>query len=1075
MDDPARNTDEIKTQVSDRRNRPTILDDWRGRRLAHFEVVEPIGSGGMGAVFKAVDLSLGRTVALKILPVEFAKDPERLARFHLEARAAARLDHENIARVYYCGEDAGIAFIVFEYVEGADLRTLIESRGPLGPDAAFDYLGQIARGLAHAAGRGVIHRDIKPSNIVVTHDGVAKLVDMGLARVAGPADGLTQSGATLGTYDYLSPEQALEPRSADVRSDIYSLGCTFYHAVTGQPPAPAGTAAQKLRFHERGRPADPRTIVPTLPDGLVAILARMMAKAPGDRFQSPEELLESLRAVAPDSDEDQPRIAGEPIVSRRTVLSAVAATLGLVAVTEWARRGRQPVSDTRQPAIPQGMPEAGAPPVEPPAGPEWRNAATVEELERLLRQDVANIRLTGPAYRIDCRSGLKFAGKRLTIGSVDPFQPAEISWAGPAEGSLALLSVTGETSKLNVRGVRWSAGDGIAISVASVEQANLELCVFMLGESGTAVYVGHKSRGMQVTASAVLGGTAFRLAGPTALAVTHGSLVGVTAIVSATETGGPVESGFRFEHCTLGIAGPVAFHFTDGAGADIQLGNCIVTTPADGRHALILQSGNRRGDVFVQAMIGRDGARQLNAYHGLSPFWVADVAGEKRIEAATPEDCAAAKTAFIDSASLVLAWPPCAAGRLPASPGAVSRQIAIDPRMTELRAGPGPESPWLGVQLSPWGRVIPVAGQSEFRRPRVVDPSRESLVFPGTYRTLAEAVADARGDDTILLKSAVPIPTGTLLIDRPDLRLVVQPFPGYRGLMRVDGAVTVRDVRVVFRELHIQAGGNDGASNALMTVAGTAQVDLQLCVVTLDDADGRRMSVITAADPTADRKATPAFRCDRTLIRGPADVLATRAGQKVELSLTDSAVAVAGSLLVAESGAEATIRMTRTTTVTSEPMVDYRAAPEESAPSALRVESYSSAVVSGGDTTLVQTHGLDRDDDLMRVLRWTSTASVFVNWTGMANGISATGDRAVWSMGLARWKALTRDDATALSRGRCAAAVAGFNFMRVSPLDFALKMADDPRNVAGSIPASAGVNAALLPAPEDPGPADGPQ
>lgn len=271
----------------------------RGRMLAHFELIEAIGVGGMAAVLRARDTQLDRPVALKILPPEMAADPENVRRFHQEARAAARLDHETIARVFFCGEDQGLHFIAFEYVEGDNLRTLLDRRGPLPVEEALHYMLQIATGLAHAAERGVVHRDIKPSNIIVSPNGRAKLVDMGLARSLGPQhdNGLTQSGVTLGTFDYISPEQALEPRDADTRSDIYSLGCTFYHLLTGQAPVPEGTAARKLHHHQHVLPIDPRELNPDIPDDVALVLGRMMAKDPRQRYQRPEELVEHLVQV----------------------------------------------------------------------------------------------------------------------------------------------------------------------------------------------------------------------------------------------------------------------------------------------------------------------------------------------------------------------------------------------------------------------------------------------------------------------------------------------------------------------------------------------------------------------------------------------------------------------------------------------------------------------------------------------------------------------------------------------------------------------------------------------------------
>jgi hypothetical protein len=295
-------TDDTPTIISKVTPRPPGQDNnlfngiLRGRKLAHFELIEPIGVGGMAAVLRARDTQLDRFVALKILPPEMASDPEIVARFRQEARAAARLDHETIARVFYCGEDQNLHFIAFEFVEGENLRALLDRRGPLPVPEALHYMLQVATGLAHAASRGVVHRDIKPSNIIVSPNGRAKLVDMGLARKLGPHsdDGLTQSGVTLGTFDYISPEQALEPRDADVRSDLYSLGCTFYHALTGQAPVPEGTAARKLHHHQHVPPIDPRQLNPDIPDEVAAILGRLMAKDPRQRYQRPEHLVQHL-------------------------------------------------------------------------------------------------------------------------------------------------------------------------------------------------------------------------------------------------------------------------------------------------------------------------------------------------------------------------------------------------------------------------------------------------------------------------------------------------------------------------------------------------------------------------------------------------------------------------------------------------------------------------------------------------------------------------------------------------------------------------------------------------------------
>lgn len=280
-------------------SRADLGDRLEGTNLGHFRLEKFVGGGGMGSVFRAVDMRLGRTVAVKVLSRD-RTEPETLRRFQNEAQSAARLDHENIARVYYVGEDRGLHFLVFEFIEGINIRDLVEEKGPLPLSEAISYTLQVAEALEHASQRQVVHRDIKPSNILVTAEGRAKLVDMGLARLRMESDrnDLTASGVTLGTFDYISPEQARDPRIADVRSDLYSLGCTLYYMLTGRPPFPEGTLLQKLLSHSSDRPDDPRLVRPELDEQVVQILDKLLAKQPGDRHQQPNELIGELLLVA---------------------------------------------------------------------------------------------------------------------------------------------------------------------------------------------------------------------------------------------------------------------------------------------------------------------------------------------------------------------------------------------------------------------------------------------------------------------------------------------------------------------------------------------------------------------------------------------------------------------------------------------------------------------------------------------------------------------------------------------------------------------------------------------------------
>lgn len=268
-----------------------------GERLGQFVLQKFVGGGGMGAVFRALDTTLNREVAVKVLSRFQADEEETLRRFRNEAQSAARLDHGNIARVYYVGCDRGLHYIVFEFIEGENLRDLVERKGPLPVVEAISYTLQVAEALTHASQRDVIHRDIKPSNVIVSPDGKAKLVDMGLARlhqVDQPDQDITASGITLGTFDYISPEQARDPRIADVRSDLYSLGCSLFFMLTGQPPFPHGTVLQKLLQHQGDEPPDARNFRGDLPAELCRVMGRLLAKNPTDRYQLPGDLIIEL-------------------------------------------------------------------------------------------------------------------------------------------------------------------------------------------------------------------------------------------------------------------------------------------------------------------------------------------------------------------------------------------------------------------------------------------------------------------------------------------------------------------------------------------------------------------------------------------------------------------------------------------------------------------------------------------------------------------------------------------------------------------------------------------------------------
>ena len=255
-----------------------------GQQLDHVRLEKFVGGGGMGARLPGVGYESAPHGRGESLIDAAGRRRESQRRFQTEARSAARLDHPNIARAHYVGEDRGLQYIVFEFIDGTNVRDLVHASGPMQVGDALNVTLQIAGALVHSWEREVVHRDIKPSNILITHDGLAKLVDMGLARLEylGQAEhDETATGVTLGTFDYISPEQARNPRNADIRSDIYSLGCTLFFMLTGRPPFPEGTVLQKLLAHQGDPPPDVRELRPDVPDLLATVLAHDAGQAAG--------------------------------------------------------------------------------------------------------------------------------------------------------------------------------------------------------------------------------------------------------------------------------------------------------------------------------------------------------------------------------------------------------------------------------------------------------------------------------------------------------------------------------------------------------------------------------------------------------------------------------------------------------------------------------------------------------------------------------------------------------------------------------------------------------------------------
>jgi eukaryotic-like serine/threonine-protein kinase len=298
-DEPDPDAPASDRQLADRLVETGLLNVWQTKQLLDgrtkftlgpYLIIDSIGQGGMGQVFKAQRGKAGRVVAIKVLP-RGKSTPEAIANFTREIRAVASLDHPKLVAALDAGQDGNVHYLVTEYVPGMDLRKLVRQEGPLSVPAAASIISQVAEGLEYAHAQGIIHRDVTPGNVLVSPDGEAKLSDLGLAGpLNDPSENDPRHGKIVGTADYLSPDQIRDPWSPTPAWDIYSLGCTLYYAVTGKVPFPGGTTADKARAHCELRPLDPRRLNSRLGAEFVEVMADMMAKEASQRISSAREV-----------------------------------------------------------------------------------------------------------------------------------------------------------------------------------------------------------------------------------------------------------------------------------------------------------------------------------------------------------------------------------------------------------------------------------------------------------------------------------------------------------------------------------------------------------------------------------------------------------------------------------------------------------------------------------------------------------------------------------------------------------------------------------------------------------------
>ena len=358
-----------------------------GQKLGEYEVLERLGQGGMGAVYKALQTGLRRLVAIKVLQPALASDAEYIARFQNEAVAAASLNHPNLVQVYSAGEADGLRYFAMEYVEGESVQARLKRKGRIKPGEAIAIAMNVASALDYGWRKAqLIHRDIKPDNIFLSGDGEVKLGDLGLAKSVSESQGITLTGISVGTPHYISPEQADGKKDIDLRADIYSLGCTLFHMVSGQPPYSGDSAISVIMKHIRSPVPNLRSLCAECPPMLAAAIGRMMQKPPAARQQDYSEVIADLRRAYEQLNAPVPELhpvrthvgAGLPATPKKSshalVWGSVAATVAVVVGVFFAFR------DTPAP----GEPAKAAPPpvkVQPPAKVGSQSPAVPDELK----------------------------------------------------------------------------------------------------------------------------------------------------------------------------------------------------------------------------------------------------------------------------------------------------------------------------------------------------------------------------------------------------------------------------------------------------------------------------------------------------------------------------------------------------------------------------------------------------------------------------------------------------------------------------------------------------------------------
>ncbi len=396
-----------------------------GTEISCYRILEKIGEGGMGVVYKAVDTGLDRIVAMKVLNPDLSKNPELVARFRSEAKAQANLNHTNLATLYaFLVHTDGTAVMVMEFVEGETFAQMIRRRGPIPEQEAVPLFRQALLGIGYAHRAGILHRDIKPSNLMLNKNGLVKVMDFGIAKVMG-VQGMTRTGTQLGTLAYMSPEQ-IQNRNVDIRSDIYELGITLYEMLTGHLPFEADSEFQIMHDHVYKAPPPPCTYYPYIGKGIEQVVLKSIAKNSDQRYQTVEQfgaalehpdLMEPMPEISPADDVTAPRSAlQQPRVAPPSTPSSSAAPRTPASVAPPASSVARPASSVARPA---STPASAN--VSPPYGGAGMGPTRIESAPTIVQPQ-----------------------------SQSPMQPA---WTAPAAAATTTPAPGGSTKKLIIAGV----------------------------------------------------------------------------------------------------------------------------------------------------------------------------------------------------------------------------------------------------------------------------------------------------------------------------------------------------------------------------------------------------------------------------------------------------------------------------------------------------------------------------------------------------------------------------------------------------------------------------------------------